>query len=180
MIIHCTMLMCGIGLISQGQGRGCGMQDPPEYYNPPGGLLAFDLQLEDLVNSSVPANGGKDLEDYSGHFKLINYQLTQVHQALTRVPAPPCGCRALGTCAAELARAGMSSQGDLCHGKRLSLGVACRWADTQRDGGGKRFGKGACATGAVVWGRPLVGAPQRNHPRLRPRAALPVPPGPRP
>lgn len=54
------------------------LQDPPEYYYPPGGLLAFDLQLDDLVNGSVPVNGGVTLEDYAGHFKLVNYQLKQV------------------------------------------------------------------------------------------------------
>ena len=54
------------------------VQDPPEYYDPPGGLLTFDLQLGDLVNKSVPSNGGESLEDYSGHFELVNAQLQQV------------------------------------------------------------------------------------------------------
>lgn len=40
--------------------------------------MAFDLQLDDLVNGSVPVNGGVTLEDYAGHFKLVNYQLKQV------------------------------------------------------------------------------------------------------
>ncbi|CAL8469429.1 g8970 [Coccomyxa elongata] len=58
------------------------LADPPEYYNPPGGLLTFDLQLGDLVNKSVPVNGGVAAEDYSGHFDLVNAQLQQIRNAL--------------------------------------------------------------------------------------------------
>ncbi len=54
------------------------MQDPPEYYNPPGGLLAYEPQLGNLVNESVITGDGTKLEDYSGHFNLVNAQLTQV------------------------------------------------------------------------------------------------------
>lgn len=67
------------------------VQDPPEYFDPPGGLLTFDLQLGDLVNKSVPTNGGETLEDYRGHFELVNAQLQQVgrcnipsHNAMSR------------------------------------------------------------------------------------------------
>ena len=68
------------------------MQDPPEYYHPPGGLLTFDLQLGDLVNKSVPVNGGVAAGDYIGHFDLVNAQLQQVgaplaHNArIVRIP----------------------------------------------------------------------------------------------
>jgi len=55
-----------------------GLQDPPEYYNPPGGLLAYEPQLGNLVNESVITKDGMDLEDYTGHFNLVNAQLTQV------------------------------------------------------------------------------------------------------
>ena len=64
------------------------VQDPPEYYNPPGGLLAYKPQLGNLVNESVIAGDGTKLEDYSGHFHLVNAQLTQVccsHYCLERL-----------------------------------------------------------------------------------------------
>ena len=54
------------------------MQDPPEYYNPAGGLLAFEAQLGNLVNESVITGDGMKLEDYWGHFNLVDAQLTQV------------------------------------------------------------------------------------------------------
>lgn len=56
------------------------LQDPPEYYKPPGGLLAFEAQLGNLVNESVITGDGTKLEDYRGHFNLVNAQLTQVWQ----------------------------------------------------------------------------------------------------
>ncbi|EIE21596.1 hypothetical protein COCSUDRAFT_17381, partial [Coccomyxa subellipsoidea C-169] len=58
------------------------LADPPEYYDPPGGLLSFDFQLGDLVNKSVPTNGGEALEDYKGHFELVNAQLQQIRNAM--------------------------------------------------------------------------------------------------
>ncbi len=64
------------------------VQDPPEYYNPPGGLLTFDLQLGDLVNKSVPVNGGVAAEDYIGHFDLVNAQLQQVGCSCTLHTTP--------------------------------------------------------------------------------------------
>ncbi len=54
------------------------LQDLPEYYDPPGGLLAYEPQLGNLVNESVITKDGMDLEDYDGHFNLVNAQLTQV------------------------------------------------------------------------------------------------------
>lgn len=67
------------------------MQDPPEYYDPPGGLLTFDLQLGDLVKKSAPTNGGQRLEDFAGHFELVNAQLQQVLSLHFGVlPATPC------------------------------------------------------------------------------------------
>ncbi|CAK0784493.1 hypothetical protein CVIRNUC_007697 [Coccomyxa viridis] len=56
--------------------------DPPKYYNPPGGLLAFEAQLGNLVNESVITGDGMKLEDYRGHFNLVNAQLTQIRNAL--------------------------------------------------------------------------------------------------
>ncbi len=55
-----------------------GAQDPPEYYDPPGGLLAYQPQLGNLVNESVITGDGMELDDYRGHFNLVNAQLTQV------------------------------------------------------------------------------------------------------
>lgn len=55
-----------------------GVQDPPEYYDPPGGLLAYQPQLGNLVNESVITKDGMELDDYRGHFNLVNAQLTQV------------------------------------------------------------------------------------------------------
>ena len=55
-----------------------GVQDPPAYYNPPGGLLAYQPQLGNLVNESVITGDGMELADYNGHFNLVNAQLTQV------------------------------------------------------------------------------------------------------
>ena len=61
----------------------CCMQDPPAYYHPPGGLLAFDMQLEEgLLYGAAPTNEGKNLSSFSGHFALMNAQLTQA--------CPPC------------------------------------------------------------------------------------------
>jgi len=52
--------------------------DPPAYYDPPGGLLAFDIdQPERLVH---PA-GGMSVQ---GHIELINHQLAQVRDGLAR------------------------------------------------------------------------------------------------
>ena len=65
-----------------------GMQDPPDYYNPPGGLLAFEAQLGNLVNESVITGDGMKLEDYKGHFNLVNAQLTQVQSSQTFVVTP--------------------------------------------------------------------------------------------
>lgn len=64
------------------------MQDPPEYYNPPGGLLAFEAQLGNLVNESVITGDGMKLEDYRGHFNLVNAQLTQVQTPPAFVTIP--------------------------------------------------------------------------------------------
>ena len=53
-------------------------QDGPEYYRPPGGLLAFDMQLGDLLAAAAPSGDGADLSCYEGHFRLVNAQLVQV------------------------------------------------------------------------------------------------------
>ena len=74
------------------------MQDPPEYYNPAGRLLAFEAQLGNLVNESVITGDGMRLEDYRGHFNLVNAQLTQVHSPPEFVLPPlnhPCALRTL-------------------------------------------------------------------------------------
>ena len=65
------------------------VQDPPEYFNPLGGLLAFEAQLGSLVNESVITGDGMKLEDYRGHFNLVNAQLTQVHSPQDFVSMSP-------------------------------------------------------------------------------------------
>ena len=74
---HNLLLMKGYSINHAVMGFG-DMQDPPEYYDPPGGLLAFEAQLGNLVNESVITGEGMKLEDYRGHFNLVNAQLTQV------------------------------------------------------------------------------------------------------
>ncbi len=70
--------------------RAVGVQDPLEYYDPPGGLLAYQPQLGNLVNESVITGDGMELEDYRGHFNLVNAQLTQVCPGLSFLPRKPC------------------------------------------------------------------------------------------
>ena len=65
------------------------LQDPDEYFRPPGGLLTFDLHLGNLVEQSSPylpdaagkvANTMKLDSAKDGHFKLVNLQIRQVQQ----------------------------------------------------------------------------------------------------
>ena len=67
--------------------RAAGVQDPPAYYNPPGGLLTYQPQLGNLVNESVITGDGMELEDYRGHFNLVNAQLTQVCHSPSILPS---------------------------------------------------------------------------------------------
>ena len=66
------------------------VQDPPEYYDPPGGLLAYQPQLGNLVNESVIKGDGMELDDYRGHFNLVNAQLTQVCPIPSSLPCKLC------------------------------------------------------------------------------------------
>ena len=50
--------------------------DPPEYYNPPGGLLSFTLKTPHYM---VYPPGGMTVR---GHIALINFQLRQLRSAL--------------------------------------------------------------------------------------------------
>lgn len=65
------------------------LQDPAEYFQPPGGLLTFDMHLGDRIEQSVPyqqdANPANSpaksmkLDDAKmGHFNLVHAQLQQV------------------------------------------------------------------------------------------------------
>ena len=67
---------------------GADVQDPPAYYNPPGGLLAYQPQLGNLVNESVITADGMELGDYTGHFNLVNAQLTQVIELCAAAAMP--------------------------------------------------------------------------------------------
>lgn len=71
-----------------------GVQDPAEYFRPPGGLLSFDMHLHDLLDRAAPhpqvlhsVNNSqaeprqrtmKLDEDKMGHFDLANAQIQQV------------------------------------------------------------------------------------------------------
>ncbi len=55
-----------------------GIQDPPEYYDPPGGFLAFDVDVKDLLLTAAPATSSKQLDNFDGHFRLVNHQLKAV------------------------------------------------------------------------------------------------------
>lgn len=54
------------------------LQDPPEYYDPPGGFLAFDIDVSDLLLTAAPATSSKQLDNFEGHFRLVNHQLKAV------------------------------------------------------------------------------------------------------
>merc|ERR1712138_215436 len=62
--------------------------DPPEYYDPPGGLLSFtpDLppELTGGFNASLLPSRNLRADDavLAAHFRLVNHQLTQVRTAL--------------------------------------------------------------------------------------------------
>lgn len=62
------------------------MQDPPEYYDPPGGLMSFDLKIQDLLPNAAPKKFNGQLEDFDGHFTLVNHELVQV----TFLPSSAC------------------------------------------------------------------------------------------
>lgn len=54
--------------------------DHSEYYDPPSGVLTFDLDVpKAMLDASVPnAPSTIDISSVQGHFKLVNYQLLQV------------------------------------------------------------------------------------------------------
>ncbi|KAK9844822.1 hypothetical protein WJX74_007256 [Apatococcus lobatus] len=49
--------------------------DPPEYYDPPGGLMSFDLKVEGLLPNAAPKKYNGLLEDFEGHFTLVRSAL---------------------------------------------------------------------------------------------------------
>jgi len=51
--------------------------DPPEYYDPPGGLMSFRMDYGGLVNGSAPLRPDMQLPSFAGHFELVNHQLVQ-------------------------------------------------------------------------------------------------------
>jgi len=53
-------------------------QDPPVYYDPPGGLLAIDLEPpEELLRPS-----GREPRSVEAHFELVNWQLARIRSGL--------------------------------------------------------------------------------------------------
>ena len=61
--------------------HGCIPQDEPEHYDPPGGLLFFDLRVDHLIDAASAINFTGKLDDLKGHFDLVNAQLTQVNDS---------------------------------------------------------------------------------------------------
>ncbi len=61
--------------------------DPPEYYDPPGGLMSFRMDYGGLVNGSAPLRPDMQLPSFAGHFELVNHQLVQA-----RPGAQPAHC----------------------------------------------------------------------------------------
>eukprot|EP00884_Botryococcus_braunii_P011897 jgi/Botrbrau1/20708/Bobra.0058s0037.1 len=55
--------------------------DPPEYYDPPGGLLSFDLQFNGLLTVAGPTSHDYALPSKLTHFDLLNFELLQVRHA---------------------------------------------------------------------------------------------------
>eukprot|EP00884_Botryococcus_braunii_P011901 jgi/Botrbrau1/20711/Bobra.0058s0040.1 len=57
--------------------------DPPEYYDPVGGLLSFTLQFNGLLSKAGPTSANvKSLAGKRGHFDLVNFELLQIRNAL--------------------------------------------------------------------------------------------------
>ncbi len=54
------------------------LQDPPEYHDPPGGLMVFDFKIQHLLADAAPKEYNGQLEDFAGHFTLVNHELVQV------------------------------------------------------------------------------------------------------
>ena len=69
---------------------GC-LQDPPEYFDPPGGLLLFHMELpEGIIQAAAPHKHTLELDSHKdGHFALVNEQLRQVGHALTLCQRQP-------------------------------------------------------------------------------------------
>ena len=61
------------------------LQDPPEYFDPPGGLLLFRMELpEGMIQAAAPHKHTLELDSHKdGHFALVNEQLRQVRHTLT-------------------------------------------------------------------------------------------------
>lgn len=54
------------------------LQDPEEYYDPPGGFLTYISNVSSLLAASAPAANNKQLDNFAGHFALVNHQLREV------------------------------------------------------------------------------------------------------
>lgn len=76
------------GMLKRG-GRGL-EQDPPEYYDPPGGLLSFDMLFNGLLSVAGPTSLDYALPSKQNHFELLNFQLLQV---LAPIPPPSASLR---------------------------------------------------------------------------------------
>eukprot|EP00951_Prasinocladus_malaysianus_P006457 scaffold45932_cov21-Prasinocladus_malaysianus.AAC.1 len=54
------------------------MQDPPEYFDRPGGFLTFDMDVpQELLKNSGPSPSSMNVQGTAGHFRLVNHQLLQ-------------------------------------------------------------------------------------------------------
>ena len=60
------------------------MQDGPEYFAPPEGLITFEMDVQRLLKDAAPPGYertdpvGPELQPFERHFQLVHYQLQQV------------------------------------------------------------------------------------------------------
>ncbi|KAK9856777.1 hypothetical protein WJX84_001335 [Apatococcus fuscideae] len=75
--------------------------DPEEYYDPPGGFVTYEPNVSRLLATAAPAPGSLQLDNFAGHFDLVNHQLKELRHALAIASAlervlivPPMWCGA--------------------------------------------------------------------------------------
>eukprot|EP00803_Ostreobium_quekettii_P009210 evm.model.scf_772EXC.7 EVM.evm.TU.scf_772EXC.7 scf_772EXC:53561-60533(-) len=57
--------------------------DPPEYFDRPGGYLTFDMDVPSaLLDTAGPRTHKIEVENVMGHFELVNHQIKQIRDAL--------------------------------------------------------------------------------------------------
>lgn len=88
--LACSVLHLGTAgalLSAQCLSHSCLLQDPPEYYDRPGGYLVYSADVPAaMITAAVPATlaaGEKlQLNGTVAHFELVHHQLKQVHTSV--------------------------------------------------------------------------------------------------